>query len=177
MQRGQVSGELLLYVSMTMASHLLVVAEDSHELHARPVDIPNTGSVVRGWGGADRLVLGGSGVAAAAAADPLDAVRRVAGWCVCCAYAFVWSRTSSSVDVHEVEVVDAVAAGAHVVAVEVQADNRGGSELQSLLQLHRIMHPPEHPPLDLELRSIPLQGGQKHRPSYRTDSSFLVVEV
>ena len=143
---------------MEMAGHLLVVAEDSHELHTRSVDIPNTGSVVRGRGGADRLVLGGSGVAAAAA-DPLDAVRRVAGWCVYCASAFVWSRTSSPVDAHEVEVVDAVAAGAHVVAVEVQADHRGGSKLQSMLQLHRVMHSPEHPPLDLELRSIPLQGG------------------
>ena len=143
---------------MEMASHLLVVTEDSHELHTRPVDIPNTGSVVRGRGGAGRLVLGGSGVVAAAT-DPLDAVRRVAGWCVCCVSAFVWSRISSPVDAHEVEVVDAVAAGAHVVAVEVQADHRGVSKLQSLLQLHRVMHPPEHPPLDLELRSIPIQGG------------------
>ena len=144
---------------MEMAGHLLVVAEDSHELHTRSVDIPNTWSVVRGRGGADRLVLEGSGVAAAAAADPLDAVRRVAGWCVYCASAFVWSRTSSPVDAHEVEVVDAVTAGAHMVAVEVQADHRGRSKLQSMLQLHRVMNPPEHPPLDLELRSIPLQGG------------------
>lgn len=63
-----------------------------------------------------------------------------------------------------------------MVAVEVQADHRWGSELQShLLQLDRVVHPPEHPPLDLQLRSIALEGGQKHRTS--TDSRLLVVEV